>query len=57
MVNIKFRDIPYFLRDSRQYKEYEKEFDQEDYINIPDKYFLKNDEVNNLQDFLDYYIL
>jgi hypothetical protein len=51
MPTLKFYEIPYFLRDSTQYKEYEKEFDEYDEINIPTEYFLTNDRVENLQDF------
>jgi hypothetical protein len=42
MPTLKFSEIPYFLRDSTRYKKYEKEFDQEDEIDIPREYFLSN---------------
>jgi hypothetical protein len=42
MPLLKFYNIPYFLRDSTQYKKYEKEFNEGDDIEIEEKYFLEN---------------
>jgi hypothetical protein len=54
MPRLRLYEIPYFLRNSRQYKDYEEEQEKDEdqvYIDIPHKFFLYNDKISSLEDF------